>query len=94
MVATQLSSDLTKRLILTDPYRIKCPAETVEVTFELPLGVQLLQVYVTNREYCKLVECSLRNRNVFQYLTNKNIKKVSIYVTLFILSGSPIPARS
>lgn len=76
VVATQLSADLTKRLVLADPYRIKCPAEIVEVTYDLPLGVQLLQVYITNTEYCKLFECSSRNRSIFQYLSNKSMRKV------------------
>lgn len=76
VVATQLSSDLTKRLVLADPYRIKCPAEVVEASYELPLGVQLLQVYITNAEYCKLFEASSRNRNIFQFLSNKSMRKV------------------
>lgn len=76
VVATQLNSDFTKRLVLTDPYRIKCPAESMELDFDLPLGVQLLQVYIPNREYCKLVGVSFKNRSVFQFLRDKNIKKV------------------
>ncbi|KAJ8948764.1 hypothetical protein NQ318_017933 [Aromia moschata] len=75
VVATQLSAHITKRLVLTDPYRIKCPAELAEVTFDLPLGVQLLQVYITNKEYCNLLESSLKNRNIYQYLSNRAVKK-------------------
>lgn len=78
VVATQLSADLTKRLVLVDPYRIKCPAEIVEVSYELPLGVQLLQVYISTAEYSKLFEQSSRNRNIFQYLSNKSTRKVRI----------------
>lgn len=77
VVATQLSPDLTKKLVLSDPYRIKCPAENAEVDFDLPLGVQLLQVYITNREFCSLLETSTRSRNIFQYLCNKSIRKAT-----------------
>ncbi|RZC43137.1 uncharacterized protein BDFB_002659 [Asbolus verrucosus] len=69
VVATQLSSDITKRIVLTDPYRIKCPAEVPTVNFELPLGVQLLQVYISSKEYFKLHEEATKGRNIFQYLT-------------------------
>ncbi|XP_044269482.1 uncharacterized protein LOC123014426 isoform X2 [Tribolium madens] len=75
VVATQLSSDITKRIVLTDPYRIKCPAETPSVNFELPLGVQLLQVYISCKEYYKLHEEATRSRSIFQYLSSKSIKK-------------------
>nr|CAH7734760.1 unnamed protein product [Callosobruchus chinensis] len=75
VVATQLSADLTKRIILTDPFRIKCPSEVMEVSFELPISVQLLQVYISNREYNTLLDVSNKNRFAFQYLCNKDVKK-------------------
>ncbi|KAJ8926607.1 hypothetical protein NQ314_021016 [Rhamnusium bicolor] len=81
VVATQLSSELTKRLVLTDPYRIKCPAEVADVAFDLPLGVQLLQVYISYKEYCNLLESSLRNRSIYQYLSSKSIKKNYVKTT-------------
>ncbi|RZC22683.1 hypothetical protein BDFB_007730 [Asbolus verrucosus] len=49
VVATQLSSDVTKRIVLTDPYRIKCPAEVPTVNFELPLGAQLPNLHFQQR---------------------------------------------
>ncbi|VEN61177.1 unnamed protein product [Callosobruchus maculatus] len=75
VVATQLSADLTKRIILTDPFRIKCPSEVMEVSFELPISVQLLQVYISNKEYNTLLDVSNKNRFAFQYLCSKDIKK-------------------
>ncbi|CAH2005175.1 unnamed protein product [Acanthoscelides obtectus] len=75
VVATQLSADLTKRIILTDPYRIKCPSDAMEVSFELPVNVQLLQVYISSKEYNSLLDVSNRNRFAFQYLCSKDIKK-------------------
>ncbi|CAH0545655.1 unnamed protein product [Brassicogethes aeneus] len=75
VVATQFSPDLTKRIVLTDPYRIKCPAETTTVNFDLPLGVQLLEVYISSDEYYTLLA---KNSSIFQYLYNKKgIKKTN-----------------
>jgi hypothetical protein len=82
VVATQLSSDVTKRIVLTDPYRIKCPAEVPTVNFDLPLGVQLLQVYISSKEYFKLHDEATRSRNMFQYLSSKSIKKVCLVTGL------------
>ncbi|XP_065161908.1 uncharacterized protein HPS4 [Atheta coriaria] len=75
VLATQLSSNLTKRLVLTDPYRIKSPAETVEVDYQLPLGVQLLHVYVEGHEYQDLSEDALRTRTVHLYLNKRSYTK-------------------
>lgn len=65
MVATQLGSVITKQIVLTDPYRIKCPAEAPSVPFDLPLGVQLFYVYISNRDYCELNEEASKCRNLF-----------------------------
>ncbi|KRT79391.1 hypothetical protein AMK59_8503 [Oryctes borbonicus] len=51
VVATQLASNVTKWLILTDPYRIKSPAEIIQTDFQLPAGMQLLQVYIEEDDY-------------------------------------------
>ncbi|XP_043281615.1 uncharacterized protein HPS4 isoform X2 [Venturia canescens] len=50
VVATQLNPELTKQLVITDPYRIKAPAERIPTSFHLPVGVQLLRVYVHRRQ--------------------------------------------
>ncbi|KAF5286693.1 hypothetical protein FQA39_LY16176 [Lamprigera yunnana] len=75
VVATQFSSDLTKKLVLTDPYRIKSPAETYGMKFSLPLGVQLLQVYISHEDYRKLCEDSNKFKSMPQYLDKINLKK-------------------
>ncbi|KAG5886850.1 hypothetical protein JTB14_017656 [Gonioctena quinquepunctata] len=77
VVATQLSSDLTNRLILIDPYRNKCSAEAVETTFNIPHGVQLLQVYISDKEYSKILESSKRARDISQHINNEDIKKTA-----------------
>ncbi|XP_066595114.1 uncharacterized protein HPS4, partial [Prorops nasuta] len=51
VIATQLSSELTKQIVITDPYRIKAPAEKISTEFHLPLGVQLLQVYIDQKQF-------------------------------------------
>lgn len=78
MVATQLTAHLTKYLVLTDPYRIKSPAEVVAVDYQLPLGVQLLQVYIDSNEYKDLQENTTKCGSSFQYLSKTSSKKVCI----------------
>lgn len=54
IIATQLSPSLTSYLTVVDPYRIKSPAESVTSGTPLPLGAQLLLVYVGKKMYEKL----------------------------------------
>lgn len=77
VVATQLGSDLTKKLVLTDPYRIKSPAEMFGINFTLPLGVQLLQVYIAHEDYRKLRDDANRFKSMSQYLNKINLKKTA-----------------
>ncbi|KAK9503665.1 hypothetical protein O3M35_010179 [Rhynocoris fuscipes] len=70
VVATQLISELTKQLVVTDPYRIKLPAENVSTPFHLPVGVQLLNVYVDSREVKRLRE---ENEELLQIM--KDVKE-------------------
>ncbi|XP_028159485.1 uncharacterized protein LOC114352183 [Ostrinia furnacalis] len=54
IIATQLPPSLTSYLTVVDPYRIKSPAETVQTETPLPLGAQLLVVYVAKKTYDSL----------------------------------------
>lgn len=54
IIATQLPPGLTSYLTVVDPYRIKSPAETLETEAPLPLGAQLLVVYVRRKLYDNL----------------------------------------
>ncbi|KAL1132067.1 hypothetical protein AAG570_010025 [Ranatra chinensis] len=54
VVATQLNYGLTKQLVVCDPYRIKLPADSVGTPFHLPVGVQLLSVFVEEAEVERL----------------------------------------
>ncbi|XP_054263823.1 uncharacterized protein LOC128987130 isoform X1 [Macrosteles quadrilineatus] len=56
VVASQLSAKLTKLLVISDPYRIKLPGASVSTQFRLPVGVQLLTVFVEQLEVQMLAE--------------------------------------
>lgn len=49
-----------KNLILTDPHRIKCTAESIPVKFHVPVGCQLITIYIPQSEYDELVQNSER----------------------------------
>lgn len=72
MVATQLSPGITKNLVLTDPFRIKTTAEIISVDFHIPIGVQLIVVFIPIKEYRKLNLASQRA----QSMTNQNANSV------------------
>lgn len=76
VVATQLSAKLTKHLVLTDPYRIKSPAEIVPVDFQLPLGVQLLFVYLDVSQFHVLRDDASRCKRIREEVAKKEEKKV------------------
>ncbi|XP_052753204.1 uncharacterized protein LOC113520712 [Galleria mellonella] len=54
IISTQLPPSLTSYLTVVDPYRIKSPAETLQTETPLPLGAQLLVVYVGKKTYDNL----------------------------------------
>lgn len=54
IISTQLPPGLTSYLTVVDPYRIKSPAESLETETPLPLGAQLLVVYVGKKMYDSL----------------------------------------
>ncbi|CAB3227293.1 unnamed protein product [Arctia plantaginis] len=54
IISTQLPAGLTSYLTVVDPYRIKSPAETLDTDTPLPLGAQLLVVYVGRKVYHSL----------------------------------------
>ncbi|KAJ8722308.1 hypothetical protein PYW08_004710 [Mythimna loreyi] len=54
IISTQLPPGLTSYLTVVDPYRIKSPAETLDTETPLPLGAQLLVVYVGKKLYDNL----------------------------------------
>lgn len=64
VLATQLSAELTKTLVMTDPYRIRSAAEVVQTDYSLPLGVQLLHVYIRATDKRTLVADSARLRSL------------------------------
>ncbi|KAG7208950.1 hypothetical protein KM043_015124 [Ampulex compressa] len=68
VVATQLSADLTKQIVIIDPYRIKSPAERIPTEFHLPIGVQLLRVYIEQKQFTRLVQEANNERYYSTYV--------------------------
>lgn len=55
VISTQLSIDLTKILVATDPVRIKTTAEVAKnVDFHIPFGSQIIKIHISVNEYQKL----------------------------------------
>ncbi|XP_037917934.1 uncharacterized protein LOC119655874 isoform X3 [Hermetia illucens] len=73
VVATQLSPEITKNLVLTDPYRIKSTAEPVAVDFYVPIGVQLIVVYISTKDYRKLAHDAQKAQSVVMQTVSHTI---------------------
>ncbi|KAI5694982.1 hypothetical protein M8J75_008930 [Diaphorina citri] len=54
ILASQLSSKLTKLLAISDPYRLQIPADNIKPSYRLPVGVQLLKVHLPESELSSL----------------------------------------
>ncbi|XP_044015038.1 uncharacterized protein LOC122857111 [Aphidius gifuensis] len=85
IVATQLSAELTKQLVLTDPYRIKTPGDKIITDFHLPLGVQLLRVFIKRQKTIDITneEIIKKPNNTFidTPATRKTFKKSTLPVS-------------
>ncbi|XP_045536443.1 uncharacterized protein LOC106719293 [Papilio machaon] len=66
IIATQLPPSLTSYLTVVDPYRIKSPAESVQTETPLPLGAQLLVVYVARKTYDMLKKHTDKMQEFYQ----------------------------
>ncbi|XP_012540121.1 uncharacterized protein LOC105838818 isoform X2 [Monomorium pharaonis] len=75
IVSTQLGADLTKQIVITDPYRIKAPAERISTEFHLPIGVQLLQVYIERKQFTKLMQ-EANNERYYNSCLDTMTKKI------------------
>lgn len=66
MVASQLSDTVTKQLVLSDPRHIRPAAEQVssQHEFRIPNGVQMLVVYLEQKQYRELAGEALRAQNL------------------------------
>lgn len=73
IIATQLYSKLVKNLILTDPHRIKCTAESIPVKFHVPVGCQLITIYIPQYEYDELLQNSERIQTMCANQENANV---------------------
>ncbi|KAK6625069.1 hypothetical protein RUM43_005360 [Polyplax serrata] len=70
VVATQLDSDITKLLALTNKFHLKSYAEEVKPSFKLPDGIQLLKVYLR-----KELHNSLHNTANFKWTVYNGVQK-------------------
>lgn len=70
VLATQLPSNITKYLVVTDPHHIKSSAERVDVPFHLPAETQILVVYIEEEDYIRLKTLSDKAKSLAQ---NKQI---------------------
>ncbi|XP_039293004.1 uncharacterized protein LOC111057824 isoform X4 [Nilaparvata lugens] len=59
VVISQISPEFTRLIVLSDPYRIKVPADPVDIPFRLPVGMQLFKVYITKKQYSELKNQSM-----------------------------------
>lgn len=57
---------LTSYITVVDPYRIKSPAENLETETPLPLGAQLLVVYVGKKTYNTLKKQTDKLQDFYQ----------------------------
>lgn len=74
VIATQLPSGITKKFIITDHHQIKSTSESVSVNFHVPIGVQLIIVFIPIKDYRKLTNDADRAKTVM----NQNVPINSI----------------
>ncbi|XP_008207978.1 uncharacterized protein LOC100116464 isoform X2 [Nasonia vitripennis] len=74
VIASQLSAEMTKQLVITDPFRIKAPADRIPTNFHLPVGVQLFRVYVEQRQLSTLIQEANMERGYSSYFDNASKK--------------------
>ncbi|XP_041978811.1 uncharacterized protein LOC121732873 [Aricia agestis] len=65
IIATQLPPSITSYLTVVDPYRIKSPAEVFATAAPVPLGAQLLAVYVPRSAHARLKRHADRLREFY-----------------------------
>ncbi|XP_046353769.2 uncharacterized protein LOC124133406 isoform X2 [Haliotis rufescens] len=65
VLSTQLSPDVTKRLLLLKPQQNHLPCQEIKPDFELPGGLRLLRVFLPSQEYSRMSgrrQTSLRSK--------------------------------
>lgn len=82
IVATQINNKITSHLAMVDPYRIKSPAETLQVDHELPQGVQLIVVYI-KKKYVEILKKDAERIRIWQQNGFEKIKTNKVSKTIF-----------
>ncbi|KAF4519765.1 hypothetical protein B566_EDAN010359 [Ephemera danica] len=75
VVATQLSPDLTRRFIYSNPLNIKSCVESVPTPYEMPLGSRLLRVFLEKTEFHNLNLAAIACRDAFLNITQSRPDK-------------------
>ncbi|XP_055916934.1 uncharacterized protein LOC129949471 [Eupeodes corollae] len=71
IVVSQLSDSVTKNIVFTDPHRIRSTAEMITVNFHVPVGVQMIFVYIPVDHFNKLSADAYRSQTLqTQHLSN------------------------
>jgi Hermansky-Pudlak syndrome 4 protein len=68
-IASQLPASLTKLLITSDSYRAKSTVDQVSVDFHIPVGVQLLNIYISLAEFNALQRDAQKAQKSFETVT-------------------------
>jgi Hermansky-Pudlak syndrome 4 protein len=63
-IASQLPANLTKILITSDSYRLKSTVDQINVDFHIPVGVQLLNIYISLADYNLLIRDAQKARTM------------------------------
>ncbi|XP_058455287.1 uncharacterized protein LOC131432790 isoform X2 [Malaya genurostris] len=71
VVASQLPDSLTKIITLSDLYRTKS-FEHIAVNYHIPVGVTLINAYITTTDYMDLVRSSNQSYNLFAISATKD----------------------
>lgn len=76
VISSQLSSNLTNLFVISDPTRLKT-VENIQVSFRIPLGVQLFNAYISSKEYNYLQQISEKYKTV-STISNSNFLPFSV----------------
>ncbi|XP_055838815.1 uncharacterized protein LOC129906876 isoform X4 [Episyrphus balteatus] len=75
IVASQLSDNVTKNIVFTDPHQIKSTAEIISVHFHVPVGVQMIFVYIPVDHFKELFADAYRSQTLqTQHLSNNALQ--------------------
>ncbi|KAL1517559.1 hypothetical protein ABEB36_001308 [Hypothenemus hampei] len=76
VIRSELSEGISKKIVFSDPYHIKNPAELCECDLTVPQEVRLLRIHISDDEYVALLlACPWKKMTINQILDQKNFHK-------------------